>query len=260
MLKGNYTMKSKKLIAAMAAVSLLIAGCNQTQAGDSTTTPPAETATQSPSTQPVDTPTSPDTPAATGELDEGEIMKNLLDTLTKDEYDGLVMSAEILQRKATVPGDVVPVTVLVENKGDKTIAYTHGSGSAETPQALFAEADGLQVVLPKDMLGPMTLDMQTKQLKPGEQLRFTVNVMAIKPHAEFDGYTHTMHGEDGKYIAEVPFDELKELLTGLEPAPAGSYGGSIFFLYFVVDESAEVDLSAPNSGYAEANFTINVTE
>lgn len=257
-------MRKIKTIAAAMAVTVLMAGCGETKADDkvtpSATLKPTETLTQTPDVSVNPTAEESIPLEEVGQEVEGAVTEEMLKALARDEYDGLEMTAEILQRSATLPGSVVPVTVLIKNTGDKTIAYTHGSGSFETPQSLYTNMHGLQVVKPKDHLGVMTMDMQTKHLKPGEELKYVVNVMAIEPNAKFHDYSFDMHSKDGAYIAETPFDELFETHNDLVAAKPGSYDGSVYFLYSVMDENAGIDLAFKNTGYVQADFKITVND
>ncbi|MDR2933631.1 MAG: hypothetical protein LBV27_11070 [Oscillospiraceae bacterium] len=181
-----------------------------------------------------------------------------LDGLVENEYDGLKMTAEVLERKAILPGSGIPVTVIIENTGDQTIAYTQGSGSFETPQAIFARADKLQVVLPEDHLGPATMDYVVKELAPGENLKFVLYVMAIKPHEEFDAYTYEM-GEKDQYIADMEWSQLEEAYPELESAEPGTYDVHVYFTYSIMTDAQQPALLSGPTGYAQADVQVGVT-
>ena len=184
----------------------------------------------------------------------------LLNGLNHNLYSGIEMSADVLPRAAIHPGSTVPVTVVISNTGDKTVVYTHGSGSADTPEAMHVRIPGLQPILPKDWLGAVTADFQSKELKPGETLNFTTFVRAIEPHASFNEYTHSRFTEQGTYIGDVEWEELQSLHTGLTAAAAGSFTGHAFFRYYVLDEGDEMDLTREAEGYASTEFTITIDE
>lgn len=253
---------NRRIITTLAvSAALLLAGCGSTGANEVETTPPASTPTQDETALPTSTLPDIIEPDETGEPG----ISDRLSGLDKDAYDGIAISAEILQRKAIIPGDVVPVTVLIKNTGDKTVRYTHGSGSAETPDALLVEAKGLQVVLPEDRLGPMTMDLQTKELKPGEELKFVANIMVIEPNSNFDDYTYEIHGKDKTYIGGIALPDLQKIYADIKAAATGTYDGKVYFTYSVEEAATDgqtpaVDFTSGDSAYAEADFKITVNE
>ncbi|MDL2234339.1 hypothetical protein LJC63_12295, partial [Ruminococcaceae bacterium OttesenSCG-928-L11] len=191
---------------------------------------------------------------------EEEEENNPLKDLIKNQYEDLEITAAVLLRRAILPGSSIPVTVAITNNGDKTIFYTQGSGVFETPQALRTQFDGLQVVLPKDHLGIATMDFVTKELAPGESLEFVVNVLAIEPNEQFASYTYETYNEDEIYIADMEWPDLQEKYPDLTAAAAGSYTGTVNFLYTLPAEDGAADPFSGATGYAQAEVTIGVTE
>lgn len=177
----------------------------------------------------------------------------------KDAEPGIEIEAFIRERKAILPGSSIPVTVIVKNTGTETVDYVQGSGRHKTPDAVFISADGLQTVLPKDHLDPMTMDFVTKELKSGEELQFVMNVMAIEPDDSFNTHTLEVYNDGGKYITETDWFELQKEFPDLVAAESGSYQGHAYFLYYTRDASGVSDFTAEPSGYAECDFPISVT-
>lgn len=249
-------MMMKKLTTILVLSALLLAtGC-------------ANASAQAPGAQPggpeasISEPQSQPEAAETSEAEESDMAQapaaDPFEGLTLNEYDGLEVTAAVLPRMAILPGAAIPVTVTVTNNGDKTIAYTLGSGVHETPQALVARFDGLQPVLPKDHLGPATMDFVTKELAPGESLQYVVTVMAVEPSAAFDNYTYDLYNKDQAYIAELDWPALQELHPDLTAAEAGSYTGTVSFRYTVPAEDGAMNgLSGP-TGYNQAELTVSV--
>lgn len=262
---------NRKLLSAFAAAILLLAGCGNTSANEpqhSATTPTPESA--------VPTSTLPDViePTNTVESSGRVNVEDRLKGLKKNAYEGIEMSAEILQRKSILPGDVVPVTVLIKNTGDKTVLYTHGSSSSETPEALIVEVKGLQTIQPEDRLGVMTMDLQTNELKPGDELKFITYVMVIEPNEKFDEYTYEIYGSDKTYIGTIALPDLQNIYADIKAAATGSYDGKVYFAYSAegVDTPAADTATLPanettpqyipssENGYAVADFKITVTD
>lgn len=246
--KGTHTMKKIKLafILGSAAVFIL-AACRAT-----------------PDTKTTETESASETAALTEEsaapeTDAENTTSDKLEGLTKDEYANLTITADVLERKAILPGSSIPLTINITNNGDKTLIYTQGSGSFETPQALFLDTPKLQAILPKDYLGVATMDMRNGELPPGETLNYTMYIRAIEPIADFTDYTYDKWDKDQIYVAEMEWDEIQKEFSDLKAAAAGTYEGTVYFLYTVQDaENANPVPSA--TGYAESTFKIGVTE
>ena len=184
---------------------------------------------------------------------------DLLEGLTKDQYPGIEMSANVLERMALLPGMPVPVTVVVENKGDKTVSYVQGSGSFEIPQGLFLWSGSLQPVIPRDQLGIMTLDFVTQELKPGDSLRFKLYAMAIEPDPGFDEKTQALFMDEEVYIADLEWSALQERYPDLVAAQPGNYTVSAYFLYTYAGDGGEIDIFGGATGYAQADCAIGIS-
>jgi len=198
--------------------------------------------------------------AANGALEKNYLEELVLKNLTLNEYKGLEMSAVILDRRAIIGGSFFPVTVTIKNTGSKTIAYSKGSGTYETPEALLLYPNGLQFVIPEDRLAPATMDMRVGILEPDEELTFTLPVGAIVSHEGFGGYTHMLYADDGTYIADMEWSKLQETYEELEAAPAGVYNLKVYFTYLVMEENAEEMLYMEPTGYAQAELKVTVNE
>lgn len=181
--------------------------------------------------------------------------------LVLNKYEGLEMSAAILPRNAILPGMTVPVTITVTNNGDRTVAYVHGSGSFDTPEAVRLEVNGLQPVLPEDNLGIATADYVVKELTPGQSLTFTLKVKAIEPNENFNHYTYDLFFNKQLYIGDLNMIELFEMYDDLAPAAPGAYEGVASFVYYLAEDAD--DQSAPfwekGNGYIQAPVTIPVS-
>jgi len=184
----------------------------------------------------------------------------ILSGLINDEYDGLVFTVEVLERNAILPGMSFTATVLVENTGDKTLNYIQGSGSYETPEAVFLFSNTLQTVYPKDQLGLATMDFVAKELKPGESLLFKLPVMAIQPNPDFDLYTFELFN-DTVFIADVDWTELQDRFPDLVAAAPGSYTVIAYFLYNISEEfdGGMTNIFDGPTGYAEASCTVTIS-
>lgn len=241
------------------AMMLTSAGCSGNQQNNVSTPDEVPAQEQSPAAEtPIDEPEVPLEDAPQDGEESHEPPLNQLNGLTENEYDGLTMTAAILERKAILPGSSIPVTITIQNNGDKAIVYTQGSGVFQTPQALYVQVEGLQTVLPKDHLGPATMDFVTKRLEPGESLSFIATVLAIEPNAEFDNFTYDAYNKEKLYLGELEWADLKERHPDLVEAASGSYNGHAYFTYFVPDESKSDPLGSP-TGYSKADFVVGVT-
>jgi hypothetical protein len=249
-------MKRKNLVVIplLTAMFLLVACGSGNTDSDNNTTPESDTSTPEENEQEENT--QEDT-----EYISGDTIEERLSGLTKDEYEALEITAEVLERKAIIPGSTFPVNVTIKNNGDETIVYPHGSGSFDTPEALFLDAADLQPVLPKDQLGPaMTMDMRYNELSPGEELTFILYVRAIEPNSEFDTWTYDLYAESETYIGEVEWSDLQKDFPDLTAAEPGSYDVHVYFLYYVLSEDTQAEGNASVTGYAQSTLTISVTE
>lgn len=246
-------MKNLKYISVMLlAIIFLLAGCgsgNQTPANENTANDTSPTVT--------DETTSSD---ETGVTETVLSIEERLADLVKDEYDALEISAAVLERKAIIPGSVIPVTVTIKNNGEQTIVYPHGSSSSEIPEALLVDAVGLQPVLSESQLGIATLDMVYNELAPGEELAFVINIMAIEPNEEFETYTLELYDKDGTYIGNMTWEEIQAKFPALTAVAPGSFDIHIYFTYYILTEETQGDATASATGYTQSDLTITVTE
>jgi hypothetical protein len=212
--------------------------------------------------QPADPPKIETLPDSETGSPESQPSFDFTEGLTRDEYPGIVMSADVLERMAFLPGMAVPVTVIIENKGDKSVYYVQGSGSFDTPQALFLRSEDLQPIIPRDQLGIMTMDFVVEKLEPGDILRFKMFVMAIQPNISFNEYTFNLFNEN-VYIADTEWPELQKQFSDLVAVKPGNYTASAFFLYAVLDTESngdgQPDVFDGPTGYAMADCTISIS-
>lgn len=186
-------------------------------------------------------------------------LEEKLSGLTKDLYPDMTVTAAVLERKAILPGAAIPLTITVENKGDKKIVYSQGSGSFSTPQALILDIPDLQAVLPKDHLGVATMDIRTKELHPGETLKYTLYIMAVEPNENFDNYTYDRWNSDETYLPDLEWNELQKAHSDLKAITAGSYQGDVYFLYDIMTDESE-NQTLGTATYTQSSFTLTVSE
>ena len=179
--------------------------------------------------------------------------------LIENEYDGIDISVEVLERMAILPGMSFQATVLIENNGDKTVSYVQGSGSFDIPEAVFLHSDTLQTILPEDRFGAMTDDFVTQLLEPGDSLLFRLNVMAIEPDPEFNAYSQDVFASDGEYIGNMEWAALQERFPGLTAVQPGSYILNAYFLYRIHDENDQFAAFSGPTGFAEAQTLIGIS-
>ena len=232
----------KKILIILIIATVVGTGCNTGSRTPASSDPPSEEPpeSQSPGAQ------------------EAGPAPEFLAGLTKDEYDGLDFSVDVLERNAILPGMAFQATVALENKGDKTLFYTQGSGSFETPEALVLYSDTLQTVIPRDRLGIMTMDFVVQSLRPGDSLLFKLPVMAIEPSPDFGACTFELFGEE-IYIADMEWSALQERYPDLAPAAPGAWTLKAYFRYGVNDGAGETDTLGGDTGYAEAECVVSVS-
>jgi hypothetical protein len=266
-------MNKKAWITAALLLSLvLLIGCGNSGApgGETTVPPPEQTetpaATPPPAVELTPDPAEPTPGAGEGEAplegtDEGSLpgIGEALKDLVLDEYEGLTLFAETPEDMAVAPGEAVPVTVSVENNGDRSVYYVQGSGSYTIPDALLFEAEGLQPVLPKDRLGISTADYHVKELKAGESVSFTVHVFTTVPNTQFENYTRELFDADGSYIADLDYSALHEKYADIAMADIGSYFGNVFFRYAAGEADSPNAVTMEPTAYAQAAFAINLS-
>lgn len=230
-------MKKLKL-AVILSTFVLVAGCSGRTTGQANTTKPE---------------TESNTEETTNNTESS--LPEELSGLTKDENPDIVVTAAVLERMAILPGSTFRVSITVENKGEKAVTYSKGSGSYSIPAALLVQAEGLQPILPQDRLGAATADYQTGRLEPGDTLRFEYFIRAIEPAADFDQYTIDLYLDNQKYIADVSWEDLQKDHPDLAAAAPGSYEVRAFFMYHMSD-----DAFAEATGFAEGTFSVSVTK
>lgn len=243
-------MKMRKLPVLLLSAAVL-SGCSGTGNAQTEAATSQETTTAAETTA-AETAGETTTAAATAE--------DPFATLTLNEYEGLEMTAAILPRNAILPGSTIPVTVVITNTGDKSVFYVQGSGSFSTPQALSLQIDGLQPILPEDHLGIATMDYVTKELKPGDTLNFTMNVKAIEPNGSFNNYTYDLFNEEQTYIGDLDMEAFFDTYSDLTPVKAGTYEGTVSFIYQTPEDAEGANLLGDATGYIQAPITISVTE
>lgn len=253
----------KMLLVLTLALAVLFVGCTS-PSPSATPTPTPEQQQATPTPEPEETPTeSPEeTPEETDpQLPEAqnslEAIEQSLQGLTENEYEGLEITAAVLPRAALMQGGFIPVTITVENKGEETIHYVQGSGSAEVPNAVKVGSADLQPVISKGNLGAMTMDYRVNELKPGKTLTYTINVLAVKPNASFDEYTNTLYNDGETYIGDLSWDELTEKYADLELVDEDSYSISAYFIYIVGAGEDNAVTSEP-TGYAKASIDVGI--
>lgn len=257
-------MKRKQLpILILSAV--MLAGCSGTgtpatdPAAVTETTTAGETADTGSSAEiiPNTIETAQETVASTA---DDEAVTDPYAGLTLNQYEGLEMTAAVLPRNAIIPGSTVPVTIVIANTGDQTVSYVQGSGSFTTPQALHLEITGLQPILPKDHLGAATMDYVVKELKPGESLKYILNIKTIEPNENFNNYTYDLFNKDQAYIGDMDIAELFDTYEDLKPVAAGAYEGTATFVYYLADDSETANVFGEATGYVQSPVIIPVTD
>jgi len=233
-------MKMIKQIFVFCAAALLLTACGS-KTRDITSEAPADEA------------------EAEQNVNTDDQLNESLNGLIKDEYAGLEITAAVLERKAILPGDAVPIAITITNNGDKTIIYNMGSGSFETPQAIQLDIPELQPILARDHLGIATLDMRSNELLPGESIEHTLYIRTIEPNENFNDYTYNKWQDEETYIGDIAWNDLQKEHNDLTPAATGSYEGTIYFLYYI-NEGEQVNPTLSATGYSTSNFTISVTD
>jgi len=185
----------------------------------------------------------------------GAWIKEKYDNLKQNEYQELSMAVSL--SGSQVAGETVTLTITVKNEGKQTLVYTRGSGSFVTPQALMVRVSGLQPVLPKDYLGPATMDYRRDTLEPGQEVSYTMKVRLIQPSEQFDTYSYQMRDE---YIGDVSWAGLKAAYPDLNAAAAGTYTGQVYFLYSLMQTDGSRDIFGEDTGYIAADFNIEVRD
>ena len=183
----------------------------------------------------------------------GAWIKEKYDGLKQNEYADLAMNVSLSGNFTA--GETAGLTITLKNNGQQTIVYTRGSGSFVTPQALLVRATGLQPIMPKDHLGPATMDYRRDTLAPGQEVTYNMLVRLIQPSSEFDQYSYRMRDE---YIGDISWQSLKAAHPDLQQAEAGTYQGQVYFLYSLVKEDSGQMVFGEDTGYITADFEIEV--
>lgn len=189
--------------------------------------------------------------------EDGAWQEDGFNGLKKGEYPGLIVEAE--SEQAVRPGDPASVNIKLKNTGNKTVVFTHGSGSFLTPQSLRLKIPGLQPVAPRDYLGIATMDYQKDTLKPGEERVFEFKVRAVRFNDKFSEYAFSMYHTDNQYIGDISWTDLEKAHSDLEKASVGSYKGQVILSYSVLEEGAE-EIFKDDTGFNIGEFIIDVKE
>lgn len=258
----------KRILAVLLAAIVVLAGCTPATGGSKSSESGSESIQDSVSASQEDGGELPEredeeeweepTEAPMEVFEIQEQIDQQLEGLRENEYEGLTVTAAVLERKAILPGSAIPVTVTVSNTGDKAVAYVQGSGSQTIPSALMLNVVGLQPVIPQDRLGAMTMDFQIKLLEPGETLSYIWYVMAIASSMSFDRHTMDLYGDGETYMADLPWEEIQSQFPDLNAAEPGSYSGAAYFSYTLVD-GGEIANTEP-TGYAQGEILIGVSD
>ncbi|HIT89912.1 MAG TPA: hypothetical protein IAC41_05775 [Candidatus Merdenecus merdavium] len=256
-------MKKLKYLALFAAV-MLVGGCSNNKEETKT---PSETETQilkeSNIDETVEEIDERNTQENTKESDKEKITENqefeqkyIPAEVKENQYDGLTIT--IKEQEDIAPGDPFTLEITIENTGEKSILYSHGSGSHKTPNAFLYNIEGLQNVLPEDKLGIATMDMQMKTLEPGESIHLEAYGRAIQPSDSFDEYTYSLYEKDQSYIGRITWEDLQREFSDLKVAETGKYIGTIYFLYYIHSGEVQDTLLTEASGYNKAEFEVNI--
>ena len=198
---------------------------------------------------PIDVePMTPEMPTLTDDFTAG---------LTENEYHGLEMTVAVLERMAILSGSVFRVNIVIQNNGDETIAFTHGSGSFSIPDALRVFSADLQVIPPEDRMGIATTDFQVKELLPGESLQFDWYVLAAEPYANFDMATMDLFMQDQVAMADLSWGEIQEAIPGIVEVAPGSYDINVYFRYHI-SGGDEMALFGEDTSYIRSVLTVGI--
>lgn len=146
-------------------------------------------------------------------------------------------------KSAYTTDEIVDLTVIIRNTGDKTLLYVKGSGSSLVPDALQVKLGDLNPVF-YPMI--MTSDYQVEILEPGQSVSFEC---PFAPYISDTG--EIVYGEnDISFFKEGAFT----------PAPSGMIKGSISFAYMPLEGDASeiglVDESKMTTLQGEFHITI----
>jgi len=142
--------------------------------------------------------------------------------------DGDVTIEVMLPGEPLSTDDFIHVYMQIGNSGGKNFAYTHGSGSQVVPGAIQIDLGGLFGVYNPAV---MTMDFQTRVLKPGDILEFDLAFAPFVPAVEFP--MPMPRGSGIEFF--IDNDEFT-------PAAPGVYNGTMTFRFAEVEDPE--DLSA----------------
>ena len=188
---------------------------------------------------------------------------SFVEGLSADTYPDLEMTAVVLERMAILPGAVFRVNITLTNHGDKTVAYTQGSGMNVIPDALFMTSESLQVILPEDRMGISTDDFVVAPIEPGESVSFDWYVLAVEPNAQFNESASLLYMQEGIYIATLSPEEIAESIPGLVPVAPGQYNVEVAFRFRVQENTDGEELAflfSEDSSYVTATLTVGISE
>lgn len=253
----------KRILLLAMAMMLLLTGCGK---GDASKNSSAQSSDNKSSSEDI----SQEMPQEESETEKAKEplplekpLKQIIDeeiaTLQNGLYPGLTLNAAVLERKAILPGEVFRVNVTVTNEGDQEISYYNGSGSFTVPESLKLYIDGMQTIQHVDRLGPATMDISYKSLKPGESLTYDYYVIALKESDQFAQVTSDLYMSEEKYIGEMGLEEFLEKYPQFIVSDSGGYQGQVFFTYLYKQEGESVDPSISANGYTQAEFGITIS-
>ena len=177
--------------------------------------------------------------------------------LTENEYHGLEMIATVLERMAILSGSVFRVNIVIQNNGDETIAFTHGSGSFIIPDALRVSSADLQVISPADRMGIATMDFQVRELLPGESLQFDWYVLAAEPYANFDMAAIDLFMQNEVSVTNLSWEEIQEAIPGIVGVTPGSYDIQVYFRYRITGGN-EMDIFGEDTSYIHSVIIVGI--
>ena len=177
--------------------------------------------------------------------------------LTENEVHGLDMTATVLERMAILSGNVFRVNIVIQNNGDETIAFTHGSGSFIIPDALRVSSADLQVISPADRMGIATMDFQVRELLPGESLQFDWYVLAAEPYANFDMTAIDLFMQNEVSVTNLSWEEIQEAIPSIIGVAPGSYDVQVYFRYRIAGGD-EMDLFGEDTSFIHSVITVGI--
>ena len=188
----------------------------------------------------------------------GLLIEEMTAVLTENEYPDLEVTAVVLERMAILPGSTIRVSVAITNNGDQTIAFVHGSGSNEVPDALKMVSEDLQPILPHVSFGIATMDFRVETLEPGESLNFSLFARAIEPNEDFNQYSFIWYIDNQTYIGDADWESISQAFPNLKEVEPGPHSVSVYFFYTIVDSSDMDIFGAEATGFNRTTLEIFV--